>query len=254
MPGYSNGALTSPVTTSGLSSASRVHVWRPEQWNRSGGTDFWGVWGPESLTAAAGSSALITDSGWTATSMVETAGTGADLIATADRTAPAHVLTDAASDLLQSPAIFGDYMHAQIAASILGYQPTKLIAEFGFNFTVGTGNEPASAIGFVEAGGSIVTANDAMATIFSDGTNFKLRSGAAAGSAGPAIGAAWRIGRISLDNTVAAGTGMVTATIDGVTVPAIDCQTDLFPVSFGLGVVAAGTNRIGSSFWHIWYE
>lgn len=231
----------------------RVHVTSPEKWNRDGGTDFWAVWGPEVITAAVGSSALITDSGWTATSMVETAGTGADLIASGDRTSPAHVLTDAASDLLQSPAIFGDYMHAQVAAGILGYQPTLLVAEFGFNFTVGTANETATAIGFVEAGGSIVTAADAMATIFSDGTNFKLRSGASTGAAGPAVGAAWRVGKITLDNSVAAGTNMVTATIDGVAVPAINLQTDLFPVSFGMGVVAVGTNRIGSSYWHIYY-
>ena len=239
------GFITTPV--------NRVHVRKPEDWNRSGGTDFWAVWGPEALTAAAGSSALITDSGWINTSMVETAGTGADFLATGDRTAPAHVLTDAASDLLQSPAIFGDYMHAQIAASILGYQPTTLNAEFGFNFTVGTGNETASCIGFVEAGGSIVTADDAAATIFSDGTNFKLRTGAATGAAGPVIGAAWRMGRITLSNAVAAGTAMITGSIDGTALPATDLQTDLNPYSFGLGIVAAGTNRIGSSFWHIWY-
>lgn len=232
----------------------RVHVTTPEAWNRAGGTDFWGVWGPESITAAAGSSALITDSGWTATSLVETAGTGADLLATGDRTAPAHVLTDAASDLLQSPAIFGDYMHGQIAASILGYQPTKLIAEFGFAFTVNSANETASCIGFVEAGGSIVTANDAMATIFSDGTNFKLRSGAATSTAGDAVSTTWHVGRIQLDNSVAAGTNMATWAIDGVAQPALNLQTDLFPVSFGFGIVAAGTNRIGHSFIHIFYQ
>ncbi len=231
----------------------RVHVQNPESWNRAGGTDYWAVWGPEVITAAAGSSALITDSGWTATSLVETAGAAADFIATADRTAPAHVLTDAALDLLQSPAIFGDYMHAQVAAGILGYQPTKLIADFGFNFTVGTGAEPGSQIGFIEAGGSPAVANDAMATIASDGTNFVLRSGAATGAVGPLVGAAWRVGRIQLDNSVAAGTNMVTGNIDGVTMPALNLETDLFPVSWGFGIVNAGTNRIGHSFVHIWY-
>ena len=235
-------------------SIRRVHVQTPEEWNRAAGTDYWAVFGPETISAAAGSSALITDSGWVATSLVETAGTGADLLASGDRTSPPHVLTDAASDLLQSPAIFGDYMHAQIAASILGFQPTKLIAEFGFNFTVGTGNETASAIGFVEAGGSVVVANDAAATIFSDGTNFKLRTGAATGAAGPAIGALWRVGRIALDSSVAAGTGMLSGSIDGVALPVTDVQLELNPYSFGFGIVAAGTNRIGLSFVHIWYE
>jgi hypothetical protein len=212
------------------------------------------VFGPEAIVAAVGSSALLTDSGWTITSMVDTAGTGADLLATGDRTAPAHALTDAASDLIQSPSIFGDYLHGQIAAKILGYTPTKLCAEFGFNFTVGTANETASAIGFVEAGGSIVTANDALATIFSDGTNFKVRSGSAVTAAGPVVGAAWRIGKITLDSSVAAGTAMVTTTIDGVALPTLNLETDLFPVSFGMGIVAAGTNRIGLAWVHVWYE
>jgi hypothetical protein len=235
--------------------SNRVHVTAPELWNRAGGTDFWAVFGPESTVAAAGSSALLTDSGWTITSMVETAGTGADFIATADRTAPAHVLTDGGSDLVQSPAIFGDYMHAQVAAEILGYQPTLLIARFGFNFTVGTANETATNIGFIEAGGSPITAAgaDTLAAFFSDGTNFKIHSGASASAAGPLVGAAWRVGQITLSNSVAAGTAMVTSSIDGVALPAIDLETDLFPVSFGMGIVAAGTNRIGLSYVHIWY-
>lgn len=235
----------------GLLVPTRVHVLTPEEWNRAGGTDFWAVFGPEAITAAAGSSALITDSGWTATSLVETAGTGADFLATADRSKPAHILTDAASDLLQSPSIFGDYMHAQVAASILGYQPTKMACEFGFAMTVNSANETTSGIGLVEAGGTAGTAADDLAWLVSDGTNFKLRSGAATSAAGALIDTNWHVAKIVLDNSVAAGTAMVSWYLDGALQGTLDLETDLFPCSFGM--FAGVTNRPALSFAHIWY-
>src|SRR3990167_9730579 len=135
---------------------TRVHVTKPEDWNRSAGTDYWAFFGPEAITAAAGSSALLTDSGWVITSIIDTAGTGADLLATGDRANPAHALTNAAGDLIQSPSIFGDYGHAQMAASILGYQPTKLGVEFYGAMTTHAVDELTRAgWGVVEAGGTI---------------------------------------------------------------------------------------------------
>ena len=153
----------------------RVHVTKPEDWNRSAGTDYWAFFGPEAITAAAGSSALLTDSGWVITSIIDTAGTGADLLATGDRSNPAHALTNAAGDLIQSPSIFGDYGHAQMAASILGYQPTKLGVEFYGAMTTHAVDELTRAgWGVVEAGGTIGTAADRMAFIGTDATNFWL--------------------------------------------------------------------------------
>lgn len=237
----------------GLTPRNRVHVQTPELWNRALGTDYWAYFGPEVIAAAAGSSALLSDSGWTTTSLVETAGTGADFLSATDRAAPAHILTDAASDLIQSPAIFGTRDHKLAADYMLGVTTTKLVLEFGAAFTVSSNAETATAIGLVEAGGSPVTANDALAMIYSDGTNFKIRSGAGASGAGPLVDTAWHDWKITLDSSVAAGTAMVSWTVDGVAGPTLDLETDLFPCSFGGGVVAAGSNRVGISYAHVYY-
>lgn len=230
---------------------NRVHVTLPEEWNRAGGTDYWAFFGPESTTAAAGSSALITDSGWIVTSLAETAGAGADFLATGDRTAPAHILTDAATDALQSPSIFGDYGHAQMAAAILGYQPTRLVCEFYGAMTVHSANETISGWGFLEAGGAGANAADHMAFIFTDGTNFTIRS-AADSDAGAADDALWHTFKIVMSNTVAAGTDMVEWFIDGTSQGTMDLQTDLFPVSFSM--YATTTNRPGLAWVHVFYE
>lgn len=229
----------------------RVHVRLPEEWNRAGGTDFWAFFGPEALTAAAASSALLSDSGWLLTSLAETAGSGADFLATGDRTAPAHILTNADLDALQSPAIFGDYGHAQIAASILGYQPTKLVCEFYGAMTVHSADEAISGWGFLEAGGAGANTADHMAFIRTDGTNFIIKS-AADSDAGAADDALWHVFRIEFSNSVAAGTDMVTWYIDGTSQGTMDLQVDLFPVSFSM--YASTTNRPGLSWVHIWYE
>ena len=229
----------------------RVHVFKPEDWNRSGGTDYWAFFGLEVTTAAAGSSALLTDSGWVLTSLAETAGTGADFLATGDRANPAHVLTNADLDAMQSPPIFGDYGHAQLAASILGYQPTKFIVEFYGAMTVHTANETISGWGLLEAGGAGANAADHMAFICTDGTNFTLRS-AADSDLGAADDALWHVFRIEFSNSVAAGTDMVTWYIDGTSQGTMDLQVDLFPVSFSM--YASTTNRPALAWVHAWYE
>lgn len=233
-------------------SLSRVHVYAPELWNRGAGTDYWAIFGIESTIAAAGSSALLSDSGWTTTSLAETAGDGADLIATGDRANPPHILTNAGNDLLQSPAIFGDYGHAQVAASMLGYQPTKLCVEFYGAMTVHSADEKTTTgWGFVEAGGAAGTANDRMAWIGTDGANF-FCSSAADEDAGAADDANWHVFKIELSNVVAAGTDMATWYIDGASQGTLDVQTDEWPVSFGM--FASTTNRPALAWIHIWYE
>lgn len=229
---------------------NRLHVTKPEDWNRSGGTDYWAFFGLEATVAAAGSSALLSDSGWITTSLAETAGTGADFLATGDRTAPAHILTDASGDLLQSPPVFGDYGHGQIAASILGYSPTQLVAEFYAAMTVHSADETRSGWGFVEAGGTAGTDADAMAWIRTDGTNFICRSAADADT-GATDDASWHTFKIVLSNTTAAGTDMVEWFIDGTSQGTLDLQTDLFPVSFGMHALT--TNRPALAWVHIYY-
>ena len=222
----------------------RVHVTDPFDWNRSGGTDYWAVFGPESITSATGR--LLSDQGWLITSVLEVAGTGTDFIATGDRANPAHGYLDAASDILQSPSIFGDYGHAQIAANILGYQPTKLVMECYAAFNANA-NE-VSGFGFTKAGGSPLTAVDNYAMISSDGTNFRVRS-AAGSDLGAAVDTLWHVWKIAADATnfewFIDGTSQGTLT---------NSETDVLPVSFAAGVVVAGTAFQRIAWAHVWYE
>jgi len=224
--------------------ARRIHV-PALAWGTDMGTDFWLI--PEGEQVTAGS--LLSDRGWTTTSLVETAGTGADFLSSSDVGNPPHYLTNAASDLLQSPAIFGDYIHGEQAASILGYSPTQLIVEFYAAMTVHSADEAATTgWGLVEAGGTAGTAADRMAWISTDATNFWLRS-AADTDAGATDDANWHLFRIE----VATGsvTDAITWYIDGTSQGTIDRQTDLWPVSFGM--FASTTNRPALSWIHAWY-
>ena len=227
----------------------RVHVRLPEEWNRSGGTDYWAVFGLESTVAAAASSALLSDSGWITTSLVETAGSAGDFLSSSDPGVPPHLLTDATGDLIQSPPMFGDYANSLIAANILGYTPTKLIVEFYAAFTVASANEH-SVIGLVEAGGSVATGADSMLHVKSNGTNFLL-AGAVDSDTGALVDTAWHTWKIVVTNT-----GSITDAaewfIDGTSQGTMDIQADLWPCSFGMHALT--TNRPALAWAHIWYE
>ena len=239
-------AIVQPVSI-----GSRVHITNPFEWDRSPATDYW-LAATNHVAAAATFPDDLADYGWVTTSVLFTAGSAADFITSADVGIPRSLGTDAASDILQSPVMFGDYAHALQAKQFLGYLPTKLCAEFYAQFNVASAAETATTIGFVEAGGSPVTAAgaDTMASFYSDATNFKLESGAGASAAGALISTTYHLWKIVLDVT----TQLATGTMDGGNAITVALQTDLFPVSFGLGTVAAGTNRIQLSFLHIWYE
>lgn len=226
---------------------NRVHISNPVAWSSGAGTDFWANFGPESTTADTAGT-LLSDFGWTTTSLAETAGTGADFLSSSDNTAPAHILTNAASDLLQSPSIFGDYGHGQMAAQILGYSPTQLVCEWYGAMTVHTADESTvTGWGLVEAGGTAGTANDRMAWIGTDGTNF-IASSAADSDTGATDDALWHTFRI----VVAEGTtDAIEWFIDGTSQGTFNLQTDLFPVSFGM--FSSTTNRPALSWVHIYY-
>jgi hypothetical protein len=225
----------------------RVHVLRPQDWDRMAGTDFWAFFGPESIAADAAGT-LLSDFGWTTTSLVATAGAGGDFLAAADPGTPNHLLTDAGNDLLQSPAVFGDYIHGQLAAQFLGHSPSQLVVEWYGAMTVHSADESTvTGWGLVEAGGAAGTANDRMAWIGTDGTNF-ICSSAADSDAGATDDAAWHRFRIvvSLGTTDA-----IEWFIDGVSQGTINLQTDLWPCSFGM--FASTTNRPAISWLHAWY-
>lgn len=227
----------------------RVHILNGADWARSAGTDFWLIGGAGEESVATGAGLRTLDGGgWTATSVVEYSGSAGDFLSSTDDD-PSAFHFDAASDLLQSPAIFGSYAHARMAQEFLGAMPTTLNLEIYAQYLDATGAEAASGFGFVEGGGSIITANDALAVITSDGVNYSCRSGAATTAAGAVDDTAWHLWRIEV---VAAGISWyIDGTLQNSTVLAL--ETDEWPVNFGIGVQAGGSNYLKVAFAHIWY-
>ena len=144
----------------------RVHI-TDTNWSNNFGTDYW-------FFVNSGSS-VTAPSGWTMTALSLTAsGLVGDFHSSADID-PYFISFGASGDLMQSPIIFGGYDWQQAQKGILGYAPTKLCAEVHAQFTVSTANEPTSCFGFVK--GAASTAGNAVATIYTDGTNFQLTDG-----------------------------------------------------------------------------
>jgi len=216
-------------------------------WSREVGTDYWftaGV-GFEGIAA----DEILTDYGWTATSVAQTAGTLADLMTSADVGTPNIAALDAASDLLLSPAIFGDYASALRAGAILGYTPTTLNLEVYANFSVATASETTTGFGL--STGSSLTATNHIAFIWGGISNFNIRGTPGTGAfndAGAAVDNNFHLWKV----TATAG-GSVEWFIDGTSQGTITLVEDLFPTAFSASVVAAGTNRVNIAWGHIWY-
>lgn len=248
------GSMTSwgPVLAS--RAANRVHITKGAEWGHSMGTDYWLIPNPGLDIAGSASTATgdeLAENGWTATSLVNTAGSGADFMSNADRGTPNHFLTNASADLLKSPAIFGDYAHWLAASRILGYEPTKLIAEFMGAMTVHTADEPRSGWGFVEDGGSPATEADQLAWISSDGTNFQIAGNAGTPINGAADDANWHLFRIVLNRL----TGLVTWEIDGASQAmssSLAITADEFPACFGFHALTTNRPALGTT--HVYYE
>jgi hypothetical protein len=220
----------------------RVHV-PAHGWGHTPGTDFWFIPEGEQLT----SGELLSDRGWTVTSVSLVAGTGADFISSSDVGVPGHVLTNSGSDLIQSPAVFGDYYHAYQAGKFLGSTPSQLNVEFAAAFSVQSANESNTGFGLLEAGGAITTVDSHMAIIHTNGSNFALRSGADSDT-GASDDSDWHLWRITVTSS------NIEWFIDGTSQGTIDLQTDLWPVSFSAGVQGGGTNRVLLGQVHIWYS
>ena len=226
----------------------RRHVSRPSLWTREPGTDFWLKPGVGMPGIAADE--LLTDYGWTLTSITQTAGSLGDLLSSADVETPNIAALDAASDLLLGPLIFGDYASGLLAGQFLGYMPTKLCLELYANFSVATVAETTSGFGF--STGTSLTATNHIAFIYSDATNFAIRGTPGTGlyvDTGALVDNAYHHWKI-----VATAGGAVTWYIDGALQGQISLVTDLFPTALSASVVAAGTNRVNIAWAHIWYE
>jgi hypothetical protein len=229
----------------GSGAVNRVHV-RPSQWTRTPATDFWYA----ERAAGVAANDLITDYGWTTTALSYTIGSAGDLLTSADVGTPTSTDFGAAADLLLSPSIFGDYLHAQMAADILGYAPTTLSLEAYAAFTTASAAETISGFGF--STGSGLTATNHVAHIYSDATNIAIRGTDGTGALTDtgvtiaALGATFHKFKI-----VATAGGTVEWFIDGASQGTITLKTDMFPTAFSASVTT--TNRLSLAWAHVWY-
>ena len=173
-----------------------------------------------------------------------------DFLSSADRGIPAHFLTNATGDILQSPQVFGGVAHLEAATEILGFTPTRMTMDAIAAFSVASSDEETSAFGFFEAGATVSTQADQMAVVVSDGTNFELASGGDT-DLGALISTTWHKWRITID-AGGAGTDAVEWFIDGTSQGTMDRQTDLWPAYFGLHTLT--NNRLLLGVVHIWYS
>ena len=241
--------------TGKVGNRARVHVPAHEWGSLPAATDYWFFPKTDYLTASAPQ--LLSALGWIVAGTVSfVAGSGADFLSSSDRGTPPHFLCNATGERLTSPFIFGQDHVTRYIRQQLGWEPTKLIAEFSAVWTTASNADTTGGIGFVEAGGAIQTAADHMVMLTSDGTNFILRSGAATTTFALAVDTNPHIWRIVLDK----GTGLATFQQDGVSIGtggasgtgAIAIQADLWPAAFGAAVTSSNVLGLGPA--HIYYD
>ncbi len=233
---------------------NRVHVFRALDWNRAAGTDYWMIPATnDELTAAATNAEILSNVDWTTTTLTHTVGTLGNLLAALSQaTSYGPVWTTAAAAAeIRSPAIFGGPEQAQMAAMILGYTPTQLVLEWIARFSVNATGETTSALGF--ATGVITTAGNAVGTIYSDGTNFKVRTSAATSTAGAAVDTNFHRWKIILDSVALTVTGFMDGAVIGAAA-GIALTNTLFPTSIAAGNATAGNNRVQPGIAHVYYQ
>lgn len=232
----------------------RVHV-GPHDFSNGAATDYWiNFNGNTNQTAAASATNPHGHSGWgfTTTSLVGTAGTAGDLNSSTDFT-PSHILTDAASDAFVTPRMFGGYDQFQRVADVLGYAPTELVVDQYAAFTVSSANEVGSFFGLCTPAVVDASAAGSAGCIRSNGTNFVLTSDNGADT-GSLVAATWRKWRIVYGTTNTEWFTDIAAPGTLASHGTITTETDIWPLAYKMIVVAAGTNRIGISWIHIWYR
>lgn len=227
----------------------RKHVLRPQDWGVMAGTDFWLI-ATANGGLGSGNAHELSGYGWTTTSLALADGSAADFMSSSDVGTPGEFTQNAQNDLLKSPAIFGDYAHAHQAMLLLGKKvlPRYLIMDSYARFSVVANAETTTAMGFVEDGGSIVTANDALAVVFSNGTTFAIRSGAATGTGVVAVDTNPHRFRIVCDKSNA----LAYLYVDGTASGSVAIENDEWPVAFGAGSGGAN-NLIQLNQAHIYY-
>lgn len=228
-------------------SKPRIHVAAHEWGSMPFATDFWFYPHADILTASAPQ--LLTSLGWISNGTLSVvAGSGADFLSSTDRGTPTHLLCNASGERLTSPFIFGGDFVTRFIKDQLGWTPRKLIADFAAIWTTSSNADTTGGIGFVEAGGAIQTANDHLAVITSDGTNYVLRSGGSTSDAALAVDTNAHLWKIVIDM----GQQLVFFYQDGIAIDSIALETDLFPAAFG--VATTSSNVLGLGAGHLYYD
>lgn len=234
----------------------RVHVTNPLLWAVTVGTDYW-IHASANGQGTTGGQNLLTDGGWTTTSLTYSDGSAADFITKSDVGSPGSYVTNAQNDLIQSPAIFGSYLHAHAAAVIAGQStlPRYLIADMYATFSTESADEQTTNLGLVEAGGGIKVAADLAAAFNSDSTSFRFEINGTRGTdtSAVAVDTVPHWFRVVCDRQ-AGTTGKAYPYIDGtLTISGgVALTDDIWPVSFGAGNGGA-TNLIQLHQAHIFY-
>lgn len=217
----------------------------PRQWGTVPGLEFWLSSGAQILGATTEGNDLD-KFGWTDTGPPLVAdGSGADFLTADDKGTPSGIELDTADDIFASPAIFGDYRHGLMAAYLAGMVnkdgtpilPRFLLVDMWLTFQA-TNNETATGVGLIEDGGSADVANDHMATIAIDGTNFILRSGAATSAGLAAADTDWHHFRIKVDKNAGLAYGYIDD-VQAASPPSIAIQADEWPAKFGGGTLTS---------------
>lgn len=218
----------------GAGGVNRIHAKNADEWGSSA-TDFW---------ISAGDMDATLPTGWTNTSILLTQSALSDFNSAADAQSISTWGTNADLDQLLSTRRFGSYYDFQEQADLLGYLPTALYCDILGVFTVHSANETATGFGL--AGGVPLTITNHVAWIFSNSTNFALRTGATTTDAGALLDTTFHMFRIVIT------TGSTTEWfIDGVSQGTVTTMVDMFPCSFGMS--ASTTNRPFFNRVHIWY-
>lgn len=221
-----------------------------QDWNKTIAAEYWMMPAlvSQGIGTFSGGLFAVSNNGWVNTgTIIGVANSGADFLTAADQGAQAAnaFAIDTAADLLNSPALFGDWGHGAAVSAKMGMAdlPTKLVYDSWSNFAVVITASDTSGHGFVEGGGAASVAADALAIFVSDGTSFKLRSGAATSAALMAADTLPHRFRIIIDRTAQ----LCYAYIDDMatSLGSIALETDLFPCSVGAGVLTGtGANFI----------
>ena len=237
--------------TEDLDLLMRRHAWNPVDWPNGPFTDYWLLGGSPTIAGATAPN-LASDALWTTTTLTVAAGSAADFISSSDKGTMANIAGADTTDLLDSPAIFGDYLHARAAAMIMGklILPRYLIVDVLATLTTASADEDRSGFGLVEDGGTAGTDADSMAWIYTDAVNFYINSGAAVSSAGAAVDTSPHWFRIAIDKNAATASGL-TWYIDGTRQGTLAVQEDEWPASFG--AYCHTTNRFALHLVHIYY-